>query len=343
MIPDHRAGAAMLSILLLSAACTADHPATDAGGAPGLDAGGTDGGWTSGDAGAGSDGGSPPPSDAGAPTTQVVDVTGGVIEHDGLRLEVPADALTEATTITITTVTGEDPAGFTLLSAVYRFEPAGLTFATPVTVTIPLITSGTEPAVFWSHASGVGYGQLATTVGSGTVSAPVDHFSIGFAAESASCGGTYEACCGTDGCEPGLVCQGGDCNPCGNQADPCCEGDTCNPLDFGRLECRSVDGAPPSCQVCGNSWPEPTPCCGGTTCLPTADNFDRPQFCAQGGTLTEATCVDCGMFNQLCCPPGGPGGIGTVDSTGTIPSGTCVETGTECTQIPDGRWYCRYP
>lgn len=131
----------------------------------------------------GGGGGASSPDAPAAPTT--IGASGGTVTGDGARLDVPAGALDHDVAITIrkssTTVPGA-------VSAVYDFEPAGLVFAQPATVTLPITSATGDLRVYWSQTSGTGYDALATTVAASTASAPVVHFSTGYVAPAASSG-----------------------------------------------------------------------------------------------------------------------------------------------------------
>ena len=78
-----------------------------------------------------------------------IDSTGGVVDADVVRLEIPEGAVTEPVVISIRE--GPSAPGPGLLTKLYRFEPEGIEFEEAVTV---YFESGTElpegAAVVWT-------------------------------------------------------------------------------------------------------------------------------------------------------------------------------------------------
>lgn len=110
-----------------------------------------------------------------------------MVEVSGVSLTVPAGALTTEVEISIA-VAGDAaaPAGARLRSEVFRFEPAGLAFAIPVRVAIPVRATVRQPVVRWSLASDVARFEDRPTTGlPGRASAEITHFSLGFVVEGA--------------------------------------------------------------------------------------------------------------------------------------------------------------
>lgn len=117
----------------------------------------------------------------------MVGPSGGAIEVSGVSLTVPAGALTTEVEISIA-VAGDAaaPVGARLRSEVFRFEPAGLAFAIPVRVAIPVRATVRQPVVRWSLASDVArFEDRSTTALPGRASAEITHFSLGFVVEGA--------------------------------------------------------------------------------------------------------------------------------------------------------------
>lgn len=113
--------------------------------------------------------------DAAPPGT--IGAAGGTVSlAGGPTITVPAGALDHDVVITIND-TGGTPAGS--VTTVYEFQPDGLTFAVPATVTFPLAKPPLDLAVYWSNATG--YDRLAATTTATTISAQVSHFSMGYA------------------------------------------------------------------------------------------------------------------------------------------------------------------
>jgi hypothetical protein len=106
---------------------------------------------------------------------------GGSISACGSVLAVPPGSLTATQTITLSCSPAATVAGFTLLSPLYRFEPEGLTFAQPVTVTLAFAGAGAStPSLYWSRPDGSGYDPIASSVQGAFVVGAVTHFSTGF-------------------------------------------------------------------------------------------------------------------------------------------------------------------
>lgn len=97
-----------------------------------------------------------------------------------MTLTVPAGALDGPVTI-VATADSASPSGYSLGSARYHFEPAGLHFSKPVTVRIPTTRTSAISAVYWSNdADPTKFERLTTTFENGFASAQVSHFSDGF-------------------------------------------------------------------------------------------------------------------------------------------------------------------
>ncbi|HXK17077.1 MAG TPA: hypothetical protein VNG33_04720 [Polyangiaceae bacterium] len=124
--------------------------------------------------------------DGNTPAGQVVGKSGGMVEQDGVTLVVPPNAVSQATPITVTTISA--PAGFTLASDAFQFGPDGTQFAQPVAVTIPLSAAQPNAHLFWSNANG-GFDDIGGTVTAGSITGSVTHFSIGFAAKPVDASG----------------------------------------------------------------------------------------------------------------------------------------------------------
>lgn len=113
------------------------------------------------------------------PSGFVVDVAGGSFTVDGVRFAFPAGAVDRRVEIRVTSTDGPAPAGYALRSRLYRFEPEGTTFASPVQVTIPFTGELGIGGLYWSTASG-GYERLASVTSGATLTASITHFSTGF-------------------------------------------------------------------------------------------------------------------------------------------------------------------
>jgi hypothetical protein len=155
-------------------------------------------------------GGCPPgetaPDDTDDPvaTTNSVTTTigqgGGTVELDDVLLFFPVAAVDGDTDITITELSGAAPPPYINYSSLYQFEPAGIEFALPVEVHIPL-EDATEPFwLFWSTEEEDVYSPLEFEVVGTRARAELNHFSTGFV-------GTLETQVDsfTDTAEAGLV------------------------------------------------------------------------------------------------------------------------------------------
>src|SRR5262245_8145737 len=83
----------------------------------------------------------------------VVGTEGGRIERKGLALDIPAGALTDATRITISRSKEDIDPRYEGLSEVFVFEPDGLEFAAPVTVSLD-VPEGSSAVAVWSTPDG---------------------------------------------------------------------------------------------------------------------------------------------------------------------------------------------
>ncbi len=133
----------------------------------------------SGSGGAGGGSGAAGNGTGGSAGGQAVGTSGGSVTQAGVMLDIPANALSTTTMITVATTTA--PVGYTLASAAYQFGPSGTTFAQPVAVTIPLTVVTTGVHVFWSNAGG-GFDDVGGTINGSSITANVSHFSTGFCA-----------------------------------------------------------------------------------------------------------------------------------------------------------------
>ncbi|HEY0713187.1 MAG TPA: hypothetical protein VGF45_10975, partial [Polyangia bacterium] len=142
----------------------------------------------------------PAPADGGSTTstvTMMIPPTGGTIALGNASLTVPSGAIAAPAAITMVATQEAAPAGFEAGVKVFRFEPAGLAFAVPVTVKLPAPANAEGAAIYWSTET-EHFERLPTTVVDGLAVAEIQHFSTGFVARSAA---TYTSCTGT--CQPG--------------------------------------------------------------------------------------------------------------------------------------------
>lgn len=101
----------------------------------------------------------------------------------------------------------------------------------------------------------------------------------------APCGGENEPCCQSEGaCAGELICHKDQCLKCGLPGNPCCgEEKKCfaNTEFKSRLECLSD-----FCAFCGSA--------GGVACA-------KSPACDVGHLLNNGICLPCGDYNQPCC------------------------------------------
>jgi hypothetical protein len=176
---------------LLALCLAASLPACGGGGssplapAPSSPSSPTDGGPGGGGTGGGTDGGGtePPVTAVGAalgqPTSARIGPAGGtLVSGDGqATLTVPAGALSAATTITMTPISNEAPAGAV---GAWRFEPDGLVFARPANLRLSGLTAEDQARLALATQAADGHWQVAggaAMQGSDALSVPVPHFS----------------------------------------------------------------------------------------------------------------------------------------------------------------------
>jgi hypothetical protein len=124
-------------------------------------------------------------SDIGPPEiykTQTIGPGGGTVSFEGATLVVPPGALAANVEVRVT-VAAATRAGYNLYSSVFRFEPAGTSFARPVSLSLPFSGDANLATVFWSRRSGTGFDRLGGVPSGNTVTAPISHFSEGFVAD----------------------------------------------------------------------------------------------------------------------------------------------------------------
>jgi len=126
------------------------------------------------------------PGTTGPKETEVGTAGGTATGSDGVKIEIPAGALTQAVKITVDTA--ELPAGATIEGAgkAFVFGPSGQTFSKAVKVTIPFdaskLPSGSTSAdvvIYTAPDGSTDFEALPTVVAAdGQVSAEVTHFSV---------------------------------------------------------------------------------------------------------------------------------------------------------------------
>lgn len=188
-------------------------------------------------------------SDAGqASVTVTVGQEGGeVAGPNGVGLSIPPGALDQDVEITISVTT----TGFETLPAVsegevFAFEPHGLTFNSPVTISIPHSSSVPDEVAMYTASLGSDWSKLTATKGAAALQVEVDHFSFFFNGREV-CGLYRQECCttadGSDGACAGdsLTCVDDRCLECGFAGEVCCGGSTCHVQDGQTLTCGGDD------------------------------------------------------------------------------------------------------
>lgn len=119
-------------------------------------------------------------------TASVTAAEGGVVEADGLILEVPAGAIAEDTEITITKTEEPAPAPHSGVTPVYKLEPAGLKFEKAATVTFTQVPADTfAPVIGWEKKVGKGtFEGLVTKTADGMVFASITALAPVFVAKT---------------------------------------------------------------------------------------------------------------------------------------------------------------
>lgn len=168
--------------------------------------------------------------------SELIGSAGGMIEHEGVALEIPAGALDEEIEISISTSSEAAPEGYAAHSPVYVFEPDGLQFAVPAEVSITF-QGDVDPSIQWSLRDGDGFEPLATQRSAAVARGAVTHFSRGFVGDATAAGpdaGTEADAGIRDGggaceqaCAAGQMCVAGQCTSCGHVEEPCCPGNVC--------------------------------------------------------------------------------------------------------------------
>jgi hypothetical protein len=108
---------------------------------------------------------------------------GGSLVTFGLEVDIPPGALSSPATLSVAQSTAAPPAGYELLTPLYRFRPDGITFAVPVTVHFELANGANVPAgasAFWSHPHAATYDPVTTTFSPSSATALATHFSTAF-------------------------------------------------------------------------------------------------------------------------------------------------------------------
>ncbi|MDX9722265.1 MAG: M23 family metallopeptidase [Myxococcota bacterium] len=118
----------------------------------------------------------------GESAQRIVDEGGDELLIGNLRLEVPAGALAEATTITVTEVDPSAAPGIQAIGPIYLLEPSGLRFLRPATLHFQLeefpANELSTLSVFLSQGEERVFEAIDAVSDENTVRAPLEHFSL---------------------------------------------------------------------------------------------------------------------------------------------------------------------
>lgn len=118
--------------------------------------------------------------------TTTIGATGGVLTNSsGLQMTVPAGAVQQSHTISVTSVSEDTspalPTGAAKVATIFKFEPHGTTFAVPVTVRLPfdpaLVPQGASVGLFKAQPGGAFVEITPVTVEGNTLVANISSFS----------------------------------------------------------------------------------------------------------------------------------------------------------------------
>jgi hypothetical protein len=228
---------------------------------------------------------------------------GGTVKlaDDSVKLDVPPGAVPSNTTIKMTTTDATAPQGITAASPILQFEPDGIVFAKPITVTFTF-KNATKPIVYWSNHSG-GYDLIPGTVSGSTISAPVTHFSMGFVGE--------EPAGSSDKCGAGVVCGAG--TTCGYGGSPSGDG-------TGTTADASVNAG-------GGSSAGPADASTSSSTGDQAGAASSPLSSGGGGTGMCCSCLN-GTFQCSTCSA--PVGGDDAGAQACVEGASCSQPGAGC-------------
>jgi uncharacterized delta-60 repeat protein len=132
--------------------------------------------------GGGNDGG----GGGAPPVAAVIGAAGGTVSGpNGAKVVIPPGALATDTTIAVEQTSAGAPAfpaGFSAFGQMFAFTPHGITFAVPVTVTLPFdaaaVPAGVAPALYKTNAQNQWEEVVGATFGANSVSAQITSFSF---------------------------------------------------------------------------------------------------------------------------------------------------------------------
>ena len=252
------------------------------------------------------EGGPAPMTDAGVTTTtlgtttQSIGGAGGTISLGKASLVVPAGALPQTVSISITATSVEPDGGAP--TTIYEFGPQGLTFAIPATVNLP----GTAGVIHWSQVLGgrTVFTEVPTSVAGGLATAKVTHFSYAFLA----CGWLVD----TSASAPYYACP--TFNQSGLQLEPVC------PAGYGCTNSPTGCAAVPA-----------TGCSGGDVWT----GFVCSPFCPGASAVGSPGCPIGGLAG-VSCAPDVDASFGAGDSSLNMEDGAPACSGSGATSAPTG-------
>jgi hypothetical protein len=239
------------------------------------------------------------PTGSGQSVSKQIGGQGGELSLEGITLTVPPGALPSDQVIVITSTTTRPPAQFTHWSSpVYQFEPAGLTFAIPATVSISFTADGGAQSIYWSSANASTFENLGGVATGNVIATSVMHFSQGFVAPS-----------GSPPVDASHVDAAIDASTPDAPIDAA--------VDAAITDALASDAA--SCASIGQSCGSPSQCCSGSCvgglCSTGSSCTLAGQSCTSGSECCSGSCV--GSQCALC--PAGE----------TLCNGSCVDLSTD--------------
>ena len=291
---------------------------------------------------------------ADAMASATIGASGGSVHLDEVTLTIPAGALPSPSQISVSRLAPESlsaafQSNFVLYSGVYQFQPDGLQFQQPVTVTFagadgsPLDAGAADTTyVFWSAPqTTAGYVPIAPVDGS-TDSGQITHFSSVFLGAAKDIIGTYcnlvqhgqesAPCCSVlKLCGPGLSCQDGtcQCNTCviGGHGGVCVELTDNQSCGSGGSSCVACS-LNEYCNAAGDCACRSGVSCGSACC-------DEAEACVNGACQCVPDCTSGSDPSVVSC--------GTPIFAGNCPRGPSCDTGTYCEDgqsCVDGKCLC---
>lgn len=263
--------------------------------------------------GCGGGGGTTKPQTA---TSAVTPQAGGTVTlpDNSARLDIPAGAVSSTTMITVSTSDAAAPSGVMVDGQILKFEPDGLVFSKPVTVTFA-IKSATHPTVYWSNASG-GYDSIGGTVTGSSIAAQVMHFSSGFVAEVAGAAAT---------CAPGASCAAGKTCSYGGSAPINGGGGTDTTGAAGKTGGSEGPGAADAGAPSSGSSSSTGGTSGGSAPLDPGSKGSEPPATAKLSSGSDTGGASSGTSVAMCCMCGSDGKLACSACGGGASDGKCGE------------------